>query len=291
MKVLKNIILFFFFFCLINTNLSIIHADYDPDDYQWVEGGHKIEFGNKLADITLPSKFLFLPTDELIRFQKENGNIPSGYEVGSVHPVNLEENWLVVFEYYPVGYVSDLDYLHINDESLLTDYIIGTTQSNKDRGVNKEVEIIGWKDKPSYNPKRHELTYSLFFRDAFGKTQINYFVRLLSRNGYMSATLVTDVTRFDDDLQTMKETILPFIEWKEDEKYDAYNQSKDGKPKLNIAELVKQSLGIEKTINSDEKENKHSNSNSISRIIILSVIISIILIIVIKYRVLLKRKN
>lgn len=215
MRTLKYFIIWIIMFSLFIINVPITQAEYNPDEFHWVKVGQKIELGNELADITLDSKFLFLPADELIKFQKANGNIPSGYEVGSIHPVNLEENWLVIFEYHPVGFVSDSDIRNINAESLLSDYITGTKQSNKQRGVDREVEIIGWRDTPNYNPKRHELTYSILFKDVFGKTQINYFVRLLSRHGFMSVTLITDVARFDDDLTTMKNEILPFFEWKQ----------------------------------------------------------------------------
>ena len=273
-------------FSLLIVNVSITQAAYNPDEFRWVKGGQKIELGNQLADITLDSKFLFLPTDELIKFLKTNGNIPSGYEVGSIHPVNLEENWLVVFEYHPVGFVSDSDIQNMNAESLLSDYISGTKQSNKQRGVDKEVEIIGWRNMPEYNSKLHELTYSIMFKDVYGKTQINYFVRLLSRHGYMSVTLITDVTRYDDDLKTMKNEILPFFEWKEDRKYEAYNKSTDGQSKLNLSQLIKQSLGIEGKSNEEVTEENQSNNLKLisSKGLMLTIFVAFILLIAVMKR-------
>lgn len=244
MRTKKKFIFLVIIFSLLNTSLFTTHANYNPDDYHWIKGNQKIELGKNLANITLDSKFLFLSSEELVKFQKANGNISSGYEIGSIHPINLEENWLVIFEYHPVGFVSDSDFHKINADDLLNDYIVGTKQSNNQRGEDREVEIIGWRDKPYYDPERHELSYSILFSDAFGKTQINYFVRLLSRHGYISATLVTDTARFDNDLRTLKEEILPFFEWNEDRKYDAYNRLIDGQPKLTLSQLIKQSLGI-----------------------------------------------
>lgn len=244
MRTIKKIIFLVIIFSLFNTSLLTTHANYNPDDYHWVRGGQKIELGNNLANLTLDSKFLFLSSKELVEFQKANGNISTGHEIGSIHPINLEESWLVIFEYHPIGFVSDLDFHQINADDLLKDYVTGTKQSNNQRGEERGVEILGWRDKPYYNPERHELTYSILFSDAFGKTQINYFVRLLSRHGYVSATLITDTARFDNDLKTMKEEILPFFEWNEDRKYDAYNRLIDGQPQLTLSQLITQSLGI-----------------------------------------------
>ena len=227
--------------CSFTFQTSTVSA-YNPSDFNWVEGGKRVEIGNHLGEIYLEEQFLFLPVEELKRFQTVNNNLVSGYEVGSIHPVNLEENWFVMFEYYPVGHVSDSE-SEIDADKLLDDYISSTDKSNENRS-EMPVEIIGWHEKPKYNPDRHELFYSILFKDVFGNTQINHITRLLSRHGYMSINLITDTTRFEQDLITLNQMIIPHFKWNESYAYQAFSPSVDLAANITLVELIYQSLGI-----------------------------------------------
>ena len=85
---------------------------------------------------------------------KKSGEPVSGDEMGLIVPTNA--NWSVIFEFNDVGYVKDDDKDKLDADKLLASIKAGTEEANKERehAGNPPLEIIGWEQKPKYNPKR-----------------------------------------------------------------------------------------------------------------------------------------
>jgi uncharacterized membrane-anchored protein len=51
---------------------------------------------------------------------------------------------------------------------------------------------VGWYEEPHYDQKTHNLVWALKAKDDNGEEVVNYNMRVLGRDGYMSITLVDD---------------------------------------------------------------------------------------------------
>lgn len=69
--------------------------------------------------------------------------------------------------------------------------------------------VTGWDVEPFYNEATHNLTWSMLAEDGNKEKLINYNVRLLTRQGYISAILVSDPAHLDVDKKFLNENILP----------------------------------------------------------------------------------
>jgi len=159
----------------------------------WVEGPTVVDVGSSLAQIDLGSDYLFANGDDTRAIMNYIGNPPSDYEVGMVASKDENANWFIVFEHYPVGYISDDDKDEIDAAAILESYRKGTEEGNEERVKQgfSPLTIVGWYEEPHYDEQTHNLTWAMLAEDSDGQV-VNYNIRLLGRKGYMSAVLVAD---------------------------------------------------------------------------------------------------
>jgi uncharacterized membrane-anchored protein len=105
--------------------------------------------------------------------------------------LDQKAEWEVVIEYDDVGYVSDKDADELNADELFSSYKQGTEQQNVERRTKGIPELIldGWSEMPKYNKPNHHLVWGLKAHTTEGPV-INFFTRVLGRNGYMSIDLI-----------------------------------------------------------------------------------------------------
>jgi hypothetical protein len=125
------------------------------------------------------------------------GNNVDNTEVGMISPAG--EDWFLLFEYKPEGYVKDDEKDQIDKEAILESYRRGTEEGNKRR---KEIGLVGlhvtgWFEEPHYSVSTHNLVWALRAKGDDGSEVVNYNVRLLGREGYMSITLVDEPSKMD----------------------------------------------------------------------------------------------
>src|SRR6185503_9581365 len=85
---------------------------------------------------------------------------------GIVLGTKKSDGWIVVIRYVKDGYIKDDDAKNWNADDLLQNIKSGNDESNKDR-VSRgfpELEVIGWIEKPTYDPVTHRLVWSLSSR-------------------------------------------------------------------------------------------------------------------------------
>jgi uncharacterized membrane-anchored protein len=161
------------------------------DAVSWTHGPAKVSLGVQ-AELELPQGYQFADGPATQKLMARMGNHVSRREVGLVAPSRQDADWILVFEYDPVGYVKDDEKNKIDKDALLASIREGTEQGNKRRkqvGV-PGLHVQGWFEEPHYDDTSHNLVWALAARDDENNDVVNYNMRLLGRQGVMSVTLV-----------------------------------------------------------------------------------------------------
>ncbi|WCM60077.1 DUF2167 domain-containing protein [Paenibacillus polymyxa] len=173
-----------------------------------------------------------------------NHEKPSGKEIGSIFPKDENQNWEVVFKYYELGHIKDDEKEDIDADAILDSYKEGTEESNKEKAESDRLYVTGWDVEPFYNEATHNLTWSMLAEDGNKEKLINYNVRLLTRQGYISAILVSDPAHLDADKKFLNENILPKLTVKSGERYEDFNASTDKISEYGLTGLILGGAGL-----------------------------------------------
>jgi uncharacterized membrane-anchored protein len=187
-------------FCL-TIGSAIAQDQGDPLD--WVYGPATCRLG-KVAQIEIPEGYQFVGGDGTRMLMEWMENPTNGRELGFVMPEVEEEggvDWFVVFEYDPIGYVSDDEKDELDADALIEGMIEGTEEANKTRRQNgwEEFHVRGWRIPPYYDMETNNLKWAIIGYGDSGET-VNFSTRLLGRGGAMSADLVIDPESLDGSL-------------------------------------------------------------------------------------------
>ncbi len=171
-------------------------AQEQPPKVTWLPGPGQVDLGS-VAQLDLAEGYVFLNAADARKLLAAVGNVPDGSELGLVAPAADDQNWFVVFDYSEVGYVKDDDKDNIDAAAILKGIREGTEEANK---VRKEkgvpgLHVIGWQQPPYYDSATHNLSWGILAKDDGGEQVVNFNVRLLGRQGYVSATLVDDAAK------------------------------------------------------------------------------------------------
>lgn len=200
------------FFAAIALVLVPAAIEAQEPDFDWKEGPGDFELGRGVATVSLGEGFVFAGPKDTRKIMELMGNPPSGQEAGLVMPTAENKNWFLIFEYNPVGYVSDDDSHTIDADAILDGIRRGTEQSNKARKKQgfPTLEVLGWYENPSYDRRTNNLVWALEGRDEGGESFVNYNTRLLGRSGFMSVTLVTDSHTLTMDKASVEAVLAGF---------------------------------------------------------------------------------
>ena len=181
-------------------------------DIDWREGPGTFELGRGEATVTLGQGFVFAGPKDTRKVMELLGNPPSGQEAGLVMPSDENKGWFLIFEYNPVGYVSDDDRDEIDADAILESIRLGTEQANDERKKQgfPTLEVEGWFERPSYDQRTNNLVWAINGRDEGGERFVNYNTRLLGRSGFMSVTLVTDPQTLSADKAAVEAVLAGF---------------------------------------------------------------------------------
>jgi uncharacterized membrane-anchored protein len=211
-------------FVIVGLSPVSVHAteSEDTSKINWVEGPKTVDVGEDLAKLDLPSEYVFADGKDAKKIMKEMDNSVTDKEKGIVFSKDDNENWYVLFEFDPIGYVKDNDAKEIDADKLLEQMKKGTEEDNKERIKNGKstLDIIGWDEKPHYDSKTHNLVWSVLCSSR-GEQIVNYNVRVLGRGGVTEVTLVAG----KDEMEKVKpnlETIISKYSYKEGKKYTDY---------------------------------------------------------------------
>ena len=174
----------------------------------WQAGPGTADIGKDLARIDIGKEYLFANAGDAKKLMEYFGNPPTNKEVGLIMPASDNVSWFLLFEYFDVGYVKDDEKDKIDADAILKNIRSGTEEANKTRTEKglPTIKVLGWHEKPHYDPKSHNLVWAILGEGSGGRN-VNYTVKLLGREGYVSAIFVGD----PDSLATAKPEVESLI--------------------------------------------------------------------------------
>lgn len=193
------------------------------------------------AVLHLPAGFIFIPRPDADEIMKHWGNSVDERFLGLILPAG-KEDWAVVADWEPSGYIRDDDAKNWNVDDMLENFREGTKAANKERVKQgfKPLEVVGWVQKPDYNSGMHQLVWSMAARnegEPDDKQSINFNTYALGREGYITLNLITDL----DQIGTYKSqasTLLANLEFIKGKQYGDFNESTDNVAEYGLAALV-----------------------------------------------------
>lgn len=215
-----------------------------PDDQvQWTKGPAKVDLGTDIAELSLEQGHQFVGASDARKLLYAMGNQPNGNELGLVAPSGEKETWLLVFKYLDVGYVKDDEKDKIDADALLSSIKEGTEEANKERQARgiPGLHVTGWKQQPTYDSETHNFTWALLARSDDGTEVVNYNIRILGREGYMSVTLA-DAPENLEISKPVVERILSNFTFKSGKTYAEFRQG-DKVAQYGLAALVAAGAG------------------------------------------------
>ena len=177
----------------------------------WIDGPAIAVMGDQIAQLHYTSEYVFADAADTRRLMQFIGNPVTQMEVGLIAPRGTNNQWFMIFEYHPIGYIKDAQKERIDADTVLQRIKKAADQTNKKRVKDRfpALNILGWHRKPYYDVKTSRLVWALL-ADENGQRIVNYNMRLLGRYGYVSAVLVTDAEAFASMSQEVQEILNGF---------------------------------------------------------------------------------
>jgi uncharacterized membrane-anchored protein len=195
------------------------------------------------AKLKLPEGAMFVPQPAANKILKSMGNHGDERVIGLIYPTNPDQDWAMVAEYEPAGYIKDDDARDWNADDLLKSLKEGTVAANEERKQAgfPALEVTGWAEKPAYEAATHRLVWAataVHAGAAAGEPAIvNYNTYALGRQGYISINLLTDSRSLDADKVHARDMLsrLDFVDGK---RYTDFDSKTDHIAEYGLAALV-----------------------------------------------------
>jgi len=236
-----------------------LHADEGKDRQAQVEaflGSLHLQTGKVAipaakASLDLAPDYGFLPAKDAQRVLSGLWNNPPddgvlGMILPSRDPHVLldEDSWAVVVTYTGEGYVSDEDAAKIDYDDMLKDMQKANREENPERLKQgyPAVDLLGWAEPPHYDSASHKLYWArdLKFSKADGSEggrTLNYDIRVLGRQGYLSLNAVAPIGQLAQVRADMPQ-VLAMTEFDPGQRYTDYNPGTDRLAAYGIGALV-----------------------------------------------------
>jgi uncharacterized membrane-anchored protein len=195
------------------------------------------------ADLRLNPDQVFIPAAEANGIMEAMGNQTTPERYGLIVSRKKGAEWLVDLKWVKEGYVRDGDAKEWQPDALLDNLKQGTEQGNAERLAKglPALDVIGWVEKPSYDPTTHRLVWSLSLRDRGAPPSepqtINYNTYALGREGYFSLDLITGSDSIAADKQ-VAHNLLESLNYIPGKRYQDFNGSTDKVAAYGLAALI-----------------------------------------------------
>lgn len=203
------------------------------------KGPKTIALGNQ-GSLNLPPHFVFIPQTAAQRIMKAMGNGDCPEMLGLIMSDNPDDTWMVSVDYTASGYINDEDTQHWNTDDLYESVRRGTEEGNKERRAlgQPAMHLVGWAEKPQYDPNRHYLIWSVALQEDGEKdTTINYNTYVLGREGYLTLMLVTDGTGINRQKTFIKQ-LLQHTQFVAGKRYGDFQPGSDRMAEYGLASLI-----------------------------------------------------
>jgi uncharacterized membrane-anchored protein len=204
----------------------------------WVEGGMAMPIGDGVAQIDLNSEYRYLDAEGTRLFMELTQNPVNGDEVATVMPRDAEQGWFLVFEYEDVGYVPDDEKDSLDAAGMIADIREGTEAANAERRKRGwgTMSIVGWHEEPFYDSSTNNLTWSIV-GESNGEQNVNRMIKLLGREGVMTATLVSSPAGLEN-AATSTDSLLADYRYVPGQTYAEYVPGTDKLAQYGLTALV-----------------------------------------------------
>jgi uncharacterized membrane-anchored protein len=213
------------------------------DSLQYQKGA--VAINEAKAHLNLQSGFRYLAQADARKVLEQYwGNPPDESVLGLIvperDPLGSEHSWAVVVTYSDEGYVSDKDANEIDYADLLKDMKADTKESNEYRKSEgyPQIELMGWAQPPRYDTGSKRLYWAKELAIVGNADNaLNYDIRVLGRQGYLSLEAVSSIQDLDRVNEGMKQ-ILPMAQFDAGNTYADYNADTDKLAAYGLAALV-----------------------------------------------------
>jgi len=195
------------------------------------------------ALLRLPGGYLFVPQPQAGAMLNAMGNPGKDPRLQGMIVPEADGGWFMTVRYEASGYVKDDDARDWNADDLLKSYREGTEASNEERvklGI-APIEIIGWAEKPAYDPAAHRLVWAMSSREKAAPAEapqgVNYNTYALGREGYFSLNLVTGLAELPQH-KAAAHTLLAALEYQPGKRYADFDAKTDHVAEYGLAALV-----------------------------------------------------
>lgn len=179
---------------------------HDPvSDLPWKKGPTPLQLGS-YATLQVPGDHAALAEKDSGRFLELTGNLPSP---GT--SIVASNHWWATFDYDDSGYIKDDE--KIDADALLQQLKEEDGPANEERRKHNMPELFtdGWFVPPHYDKASQRLEWALKLHASDDPAPIiNYTVRLLGRQGYERAVLVSSPDTMEKDVAEFKDMLKGF---------------------------------------------------------------------------------
>lgn len=204
-----------------------------------IDGPKLVDIGND-TEVDLPAGAVLFERAVAQDLMRKGGDDVENVAAAIVKP---GADWAVVIEYAGVGYVTDDDADKLDANELFDDYKKGTEAQNEKRkqlGVGP-LYLDGWSEQPRYVKSSHQLVWGLKAHGDNGPV-INFFTRVLGRNGYLSVNLIDSADKIEKS-KVDAANVLSAIRFKQGSRYEDH-KSGDKDSGIGLRGLVLGGTGI-----------------------------------------------
>lgn len=211
----------------------------------FMEGGDgvKVDIGT-VGTLDLSEDFYYLNQENVKKFSVMNGNTLNGQEVAGIGPLTEGQDWFVYFDYYDSGHIKNAEKEKIKPDKILKEITEGTEAANEDRPASDHIFVTGWDVEPFYDSDTHNLTWSLMLEDSEQRPFVNYQVKLLTREGYLSVILVSDSENRQEAASILSKEILPKFSNVQGQRYEDFDSSTDKVAEMSLTGLILGGAGL-----------------------------------------------
>ncbi|MDR1976694.1 MAG: DUF2167 domain-containing protein [Campylobacteraceae bacterium] len=196
-----------------------------------VAKNREIELNNQ-AVVALPEGFYFLPAS--------TANYIDNY-CGMVSHKNMGGH--IVISFHKTGYIKDsgakdwdADEIFLSLKNSTESY----TEQERASVTFKDIEVVGWVEKPIYDSQTHRLIWSASLRNKNPNAtppRLRYSAYLLGREGYVMLDLVTDMDDVEADKAFVKE-LIENTRFNEGKRYEDFDPLTDDVAEFDLMALI-----------------------------------------------------
>ncbi len=212
----------------------ILAANVSAQDV-WQPGPLTADLGN--ATLKLDQDWAFMDGDTFRQMSQQTGDPVTGTERGLVVPADPAKDYAIHLNFEDMGYVPDDDADELDPDAIYESYEEGVKEQNEDlaaRGL-PTYTLMGWRTEPHYDAASNRMEWCLI-AEMQGEKLVNHEIRLLGREGVMSATIVATPETVDSALAETHRMLGGFS-FKEGKRYADY-ESGDKIAQYGLAALV-----------------------------------------------------